>query len=114
MMETLKDRLSKFRDKTVEIMLALKYEDYIKTNSLLDERHEIIQSIEKLQYDNTEFAEVCNSLGIEKLDGELNELLSSRRIEVMKNIDNIISAKNARSKYLKKSYMDSMFLNKKL
>jgi len=110
----LREELTKYRDTTIELIKAVENENYDILDNYIDQRREIINSIEKLNFTKEEFIIVCNELKILFFQNNLNKLMNEKKLKVKRQLESINDTKNLQSSYNKKFSVDSIFFNKKI
>jgi hypothetical protein len=109
----LKMELKKFNEITLELVASLEKEAYDALDELFMKRQEIINSIDKLSYEQEEFVAICKELQIAELDAQLNGLMKEKKDKVRANMDSLAERKTANKSYSTKFAVDSIYFNKK-
>ncbi|MBZ9624579.1 hypothetical protein G9F71_017140 [Clostridium sp. FP2] len=113
-MNELTQKLVQFKQVTMELIRALQQDEINKLDVLLDSRQMLIEDMEKLQYTTEEFANICNELGILKVQHELLELMQLKKEDTKQELNRIQLTKNANNNYNKSFYANSSMFNKQI
>lgn len=113
-MNDLRSELIQYKATTLEVCACIESEDYDNLDNLFGKRENIIDDIKVLEYNKNEFITICNELQIMKLDQDLNDAMNKKRTELKNKIYNVSINRSANKSYNKQSYMDSLFISKKI
>jgi hypothetical protein len=113
-MNELTQKLLQFKEVTIELIKTLKQDEINKLDALLDSRQTLIENMEKLQYTNEEFANICNELDILNIQHELLELMKEKKEDTKQELNKIQTTKNANSNYNKSFYASSGIFDKQI
>lgn len=109
----LKEELINYKNLTLELITSVEKEDYDSLDSLLSDRQNVIEEINKLTYSKEEFLCLCRNLDILVLNQKLIKISSEKKSSIRKHIDELRVSKNANKSYNKRFAVDSVFFNKK-
>lgn len=113
-MDGLAQALEMYVGMTKNLIEALKNGDYDNLKYLTDEREKTIEYIKTLKYSNTEFKEICDRLQVVECQQLLDITAAQKRIELKKNMDGFLRARNASNSYSKSAYQTNGVFNKKV
>lgn len=116
-MKCLKDELKNFRDITLDLINCLEADKYDEITNLLNQRQEIIDNINSLNYKSEEFIEISNMLDIKDLEERLKNIMKDKYKKTRDQLKSAVEGKNIRANYMKsikESYVDSIFLSRKI
>jgi hypothetical protein len=109
-----KEKVQVFYDITNLLIRSLKNDEYDGLEELLERRGKVIEAINSLSFDKTDFKIISDELGLIELEKMLNELLNENRQKVRSKIEKLNNAKKANSTYQKSFQADSIFFSKKI
>lgn len=119
----LNTKLIEFNNKTEEIIILLQSneENFLeKLEVLLKDRQLIIADINLLEYTKEEFETLANELNLQEKDIKLKELLNNKKINIMKEINNVrqekvklTNGKKINQRYMNVNPLDAFFVSKK-
>lgn len=110
----LKSKLMKYRDITLQIISSLEKKEYDNIDKLIEKRQEVINDIEKSNYTNKEFKQICNVFKLPLLEQKLGKLMNEKRSHLKRQIDKISVSRNMNKSYNKKNAVDSIYFNRKM
>lgn len=113
-MDGLAEALEMYGGMTKNLIEALKNGDYDNLKYLADERERIIEYIKTLKYSKAEFKEICDRFQIVECQQLLDITAAQKKIELKKNLDGFLRARNAASSYSKRAYHTDGIFNKKV
>jgi len=93
----LRKYLEEYRALTLDLMDEIQKDGQI--SSLLEEREDIIKSINSLDFDKEDIKTIGNSLDLENLEKELQLLYKKEKVKVKKQIENIKRARQVNTNY---------------
>lgn len=114
MNEKLDSMLIEYKNKTLEIIENVKTEKFDLIEKNFYERQQIIQKINSINYSKEEFLLISEELDLLKVEEKINKIMNEKRDKLKAEIESFLKVKNANSSYKKSSYVDSIFLNKKI
>lgn len=104
----------KIKNCSLEIIDILEKENYDSLESKLDERQELINSINKLAFTKQEINAVCEKLKIMELSQRINDLINNKKVKVKELIKQNVIKQNANDKYNKNFYDSSHVFSRKV
>jgi hypothetical protein len=113
-MLTLNKYLENFKDITVELTNKLKEEDYDAVDSLMEQRQNIIDNIDKLNYRKQDFTNICKELSLLEYNEELEKTIKEKRAVIKEELSKLVINKSANSSYNRKFYSNSVIFSKKI
>lgn len=117
-MDTLREMLQSYKNITLQLIDCAEAEDYDKLGNLLNTRGNIISEIDKLNYQDKEFRQICDEMDIGKFENKLNSILENKYSNIKEQLRNIINGRKInrsyRPGYNKNKYVDSIFISKKI
>lgn len=113
-MLTINEYLEKFRDITRDLINKIKEENYDVADNLMEQRQNIIDNIDKLNYSKEEFVNICNELKLLEYNEELEKVIKEKRVQIKQEMTKIVSNRSANSSYNKKFYNNSVIFSKKI
>jgi hypothetical protein len=106
--------LQHFKDVTLKLIASLEQTDYDALEGLLQERQELIEVMESLEYSRENFNNICSELEIMPLQQKLTLLINKNRAKVKNELDKVRATKTANKSYNQGYKVDSLFFNKKI
>ncbi|MGL5152544.1 MAG: hypothetical protein ACRC7N_18455 [Clostridium sp.] len=88
--------LKNYKEVTIRLIESIKNDE---ENNLMDEREEILKTIEALGCSKEEIRSAYECLGIENVDRELEKTIKNEMFEVKKELKEIMVRKNASRGY---------------
>jgi hypothetical protein len=115
-MKDIKSLVSEYREKTVNMLIAIEQEDYDKLNLLIEERHKIIDLFMENpeDYDRNKIREEFKNNDIFELNKKVNELTEKKFLVVKEKLQSINSNISIKKKYNQGFSGNSLFFNKKI
>jgi hypothetical protein len=112
--EELKQKMQEFRAVTEELIEAVNNDRDEELDNLFVKRQEIINSVEKLDYNKRDFNAVCEELNVVKLSQSLEETIVKKRVETRDKMNDLKEKKTANRSYIQNSNMIRSVLNTKI
>ena len=106
----LEEYLKEYKALTLDMMERVNIDGSI--GYLVNERQEILDKIEALNFTNSEIKTISESLNLIKIEEELNLMIKKEKVNVKRKIENLKKMRNANLKYNTINYIPSLF-NKK-
>ena len=113
-MKELAQKLTQFKQITLELIRALQKDEIYKLDDLLDRRQMVIEEMEKLQYTAEEFLDICTELDILNVQHKLLELMQQSKENTKQELNKIQITKNANNNYNKSFYNNAGTFNKQI
>ncbi|MEW9093538.1 MAG: flagellar protein FliT [Clostridiaceae bacterium] len=98
-MNKLRESLVKFNKLTLEIIKDIKEGNIDSIDFLMDNRQEIIDSIENIDYSKDEFIEICTELKLIQNNNELEKLIKAKKEELRNEMGELKISRKANSGY---------------
>ncbi|WP_315121935.1 flagellar protein FliT [uncultured Clostridium sp.] len=98
-MNELRESLVKFNKLTLKIINNIKEGNIDSIDSLMDDRQEIINLIESIDYSKEEFIEICTELKIIENNNELEKMIKNKKEELRNEIGELKVTRKANSGY---------------
>lgn len=114
MMERLNEVLLQYKNLTLEIISCLESESYDNLEGLLNNRQNLIDIINTMDYSRDEFKTVCEDIGLQALQKKLDNLYYQKLKSAREGLKRAISGRQAYQSYGKTSQVDSIYFNKKI
>ncbi len=99
MNEKLQNYLECFKKYTVEMILNLKNDDIDNFQLALEKRTQIIEKINDLNYESTEFKRICEEINIVSINNELSKILADKRDELKEKMLQLKKSQSANNAY---------------
>lgn len=106
--------LNEFSITTDKILEEMQNQEYDQVNFSLDNRKEIINKINEIDYNRDEFTRVSLSLNLAEKEKCLDKALKERFQEKRDVLKRISEAKHANQEYHKAYSVESIFISKKI
>lgn len=106
--------IKEYKNITEKVKDSLVNEQYEQISDLLNQRAEIINNIDKLNYKKDEFISIAEGMKLLDLDKEMNALLSEKKDEFEDKYMSIRKNKTAANKYRKKFNVNPFYISKKI
>jgi len=113
-MDELRNKLIKFREITLNIIVSLEKEDYDPPRKLLKERELIIQEINNLNYQKEEFKKIDEELELLLIEKKLQNLMIEKKANIKLKIKKTLENKVANRNYSTKQFNTDSILNTKI
>lgn len=115
-MENTKNLISKFREKTLEILNCFNEESYEKLDGLFLDRENIIKIFKENPklYTKEKITEELENTDIMELDIKIKQLMVKNMKDIKEKLQNINKDKFIRDKYYTGFSGNSLFFNKKI
>lgn len=113
-MLTINEYLERFKDITIDLINKVKEEDYDAADNLMEQRQNIIDNIDKLNYSKEKFINICKELKLLEYNEELEKVIKEKRAQIKQEMTKIVSNRSANSSYNKKFYNNSVIFSKKI
>lgn len=98
-MNELRESLVKFNKLTLEIIRDIKNGNIDSIDGLMDNRQEIIDFIENIDYSKEEFVEICNELKIIENNNELEKMIKYKKEELRNELGELKVTRKANNGY---------------
>lgn len=103
--------LVQYKNFSLEILKALKEDDFDNVDALLDKRQEIIDIL--INNDKNQLKKIIGELNLLELETKVQNLLNEKSHFLREQLKSINEKKSAAKAYSNKETLDSIFLNKK-
>lgn len=115
-MEDTKTLITRFRQKTLDILNCFNSEDFDGLNSLLQDREKIIQVFKENPqiYAKEDISREIKNTDIMELDAKVKELIVKNMKDIKEKLEDISKDKFIRKKYYNGFSGNSLFFNKKV
>lgn len=115
-MEDTKTLVTRFREKTLDILNCFSDEDFDKISKLLEERKSIIQTFKENPefYAKEEITEEFKKTNIMEMDAKIKELTVKNMKAIKEKLEEINTDKFIRKKYYTGFSGNSLFFDKKV
>lgn len=112
MNEQLQSNLEKFKITTINIIEALYRENYDDLQMLFEARQMIIDKINLLIFDKSEFSTIGNKLNLNELEAELNRVMIEKKMHLKNEMAKLNQNKNADNNYKRRYGVKAVFFNR--
>lgn len=112
MNENLQGNLDFFKKYTIQMISYLKEDDMDNFEIALAKRTEVMEKINDLEFNKSEFKEICEELKIINLNNELNETINQERALIKEKILELKKTQSINNVYHSKLGMSSVFSKK--
>lgn len=106
--------IKEYKNITEKVTESLVNEKFEEISDLLNQREEIIKSIDKLNYKKDEFISIAKGMKLFDLDKEMNAILNEKKDEFENKYMSIRKNKTAANKYRKKFNVNPFYISKKI
>ena len=113
-MDELRNKLIKFREITLNIIVSLEKEDYDPPRKLLKERQLITQEINNLNYQKKEFKKIDEELELLLIEKKLQNLMIEKKAKIKLKLKKASENKEANKNYSTKQFSTQSILNTKI
>lgn len=113
-MDKLKELVEQFRNISIEFASSIEHDNDESFDTYIGKRADIISEIQKLDYSADDIKKLFEEYGIMKVEEKLSLLCAEKRKEYLDIINNLAYAGNANKNYYKKSYISSVYYDKKI
>jgi division protein CdvB (Snf7/Vps24/ESCRT-III family) len=96
------------------LISCLTDKNYDLLEQLLNGRQSLINEMTDMNYSQKDFELFCNELSIVKLQSELDTLMNKAMDDTKLELKKIRTTKNVNNNYNKSTYVDSIFVYKKI
>lgn len=110
--EKLKSYLEYFKKHTIQMIDELKSDDLNNFEVALNNRQQIIDKINDLNFNQSEFNEICEQLDIITLDSELNKITKDEKDKLKQKILGIKKSQSANTAYYSNINKSNVFSKK--
>lgn len=114
MKRRISELLMNFSILTHELCSCIEKDEFDSLANLYDERQLLIDELSHMDYDIEEFKHIASELDLPQLEKKLNELMRGKHLQLKTLMNKLSLSKNVNANYNKNSYIDSIFLNKKI
>ena len=114
-MNELENYLKEYRELTLSIGAGVS-NNSSKLNELVEERKKVLQSIQNLNPNKNELAEICESLNIINLEKEVIQIVDNEKKKIKNEMMNLKKRSEGNQKYLytmQKTYIGYSRIDKK-
>ncbi|ALB44524.1 flagellar protein FliT [Clostridium beijerinckii] len=112
MNEKLQNYLVDFKEFTMEMISKLKSDDIDNFEIALKKRTQIIEEINNLCFEHSEFKKISEELDIVNVNDQLSEIVSEKRDEIKGKIIELKKSQNANNAYHSNFNMGNVFSKK--
>lgn len=113
-MLTINEYLKRFKDITIDLINKINEENYDVVDDLMEQRQNIINDMNKLDYSKDEFVNICNELKLLEYNEELEKVIKEKRTHIKQELTKVVSSRSANTSYNKKFYNNSAIFSKKI
>lgn len=114
MNSALYDKLSMYKQLTLNMIEAANDEKYEAIEMLLSDRENLISVINQLQYTKEEFKRMVSELNILETQKHLDDIMEEKRNCIKANISTLQVNRNANKSYNKQHYANVSLLNEQI
>lgn len=103
----LRESLETYKNLSLELIDRIKNEEEFE--ELFIKRQNIINNLKDLDFDQSEFKEIFESLGILNIEEELQKTINEEKLKIKKKINFIKITREARQKYENAQFKPTFF-----
>lgn len=113
-MNRLREYLMEYKKLTLSIIEAIEKEDYEIPEKILNEKQQVIDTINSLEYTKDEFINLSEELKLMSLEQKLNKISLDKRQKLKQRLNKSIENKERNKDYIRLQFSNYSILNKKI
>ncbi len=112
--ETLKNQLIQYKTLTIRLIELLERNEFESLESVFQLRQDVIEVINKLHFNNSEFKMICDEISLLQFQKKLTLLMYDKKAKIKIEINNLKNTKIANIEYNRGNSIDSLYFNKRI